>query len=136
VNLERFNTFKDRFEVSNLRVYFEFKTASSIGFLAGPIMTSRHRTITGSIQLHYPSVGHIKAYLFVSLPPCYGDSKFLCELRESVFTQVGIPLDETFELHYTDSTASKSDLQVDQRTNREGLSDGMGMTCQTPGASA
>ena len=126
MNLDHFNTRKDWFDVSNIRVYFEFKTASSIIFLVGPIMmTTRHRTISGSIQLHHPCVGHIKAYMIASLPPCYGEFNFLRELRKSVFTNVGIPLDETFELHYTDSTASKSGLEIYQDTDREGFSNGM-----------
>jgi hypothetical protein len=121
MKLERFDKHHDAFDMLDLRLYFDFKTTTSIGFLAGPIPTGPvTRIVFGNLQVHHPCSGHIQTYIFAQLPKRYGEPKVLIQMYKVLFHELGIAEDETYELHYTDAADG---LGVSQRKNREGIID-------------
>ena len=121
MTVERFNTCRDHFDMLDLRAHFHFKGAASIGFDLGPIPKGQHsHVVSGALQVHHPCTGHIQAQLYVQLPRRYSDPQLLRQLCEAVFRELGIPADETYELHYSDAEGR---VQMDQRISREGLVD-------------
>ena len=121
MTLERFNACRDTFDMLDLRAHFHFKSGTSVGFELGPILKGQHsHIISGALQVHHPCVGHIQAQLYVQLPRRYSEPQFLRQIIEAVFRELGIPADETYELHYCDATDR---VQMNQRRNREGLVD-------------
>jgi hypothetical protein len=118
---ECFNTSRDHFDILDLRAQFHFKGASSIGFDLGPIPKGQVLNIvSGALQVHHPCTGHIQAHVYVQLPRRFSDPQLLRQLCDAVFRELGIPDDETYELHYS---GSEGRVQVDQRVSKEGLVD-------------
>jgi hypothetical protein len=116
MNTDKFAHGKGTFDALDLRVRFEFKTPSSIGF---KLSTQRaEHTIIGEMQIHHPCEGHIKARVYIQLLSEYKDCKKLMPILEATFQELEIPLDETWELHYDNS---KDGLLTDQPRNREGF---------------
>lgn len=116
-----FSSSRDGFDILGLRAHFDFKTATSIGFQLGSIPKGPYiRIIFGALQVHHPCDGHIKARIYVQLPRHYSDHQLLRKLCEEMLGILGIPADDTYELHYHDAADS---LQLDQRVNREGIVD-------------
>ena|ERR1043165_450790 len=121
MTLERFNTCRDTFDMLDLRAHLHFKSATSVGFQLGPIPKGQHsHIISGALQVHHPCAGHIHAQLYVQLPGRYSEPQLLRQIVEAVFRELGIPADETYELHYSDAAGG---VQMSQRVNREGLVD-------------
>jgi hypothetical protein len=121
MNLERFSTHRDTFDMLDLRAHFHFKSTASVGFDIGPIPRGPvSRTIFGSLQVHHPCSGHIQTHIYLQLPARYREPDLLSQIRAVLFSELGIPNDETYELHYS----SASDMMsIQQRTNREGFVD-------------
>ena len=118
---DRFNTFNDAFDVLDLRAHFSFKTAASVGFHLGPVPRGPVlRTVSGAVQVHHPCDGHIQTQVYVQLPRRYAEPLRLRQFREVLFAELGIPVDETFELHFNDASEG---LSISQRVNREGYVD-------------
>lgn len=121
MNVERFSSHKDTFDILDLRAHFHFKSSTSIGFRVGPIPSGPFScTVFGFLQVHHPCAGHIQAHVYVQLPRRYREAQLLSQIRETAFREFGIADDETYEVHYTDATDG---LGIDQRTNREGFVD-------------
>ena len=118
---ERFITHHDGFDLLDLRAHFEFKSMASIGFQIGPIPKGRLAyTVFGFLQIHHPCSDHIQVRIYVQLPHRYAEPPFLRQFCEALLVELGIPADETYELHFTDSS---SGVSVEQRINREGFVD-------------
>jgi len=119
--LERFNSSRDVFNLLNLRAHFAFKSETSVGFLLGSIPKGKDSHIViGAMQIHHPCIGHIGAYLYVQLPRRFTEPDILRQLCEATFSELGIPADETYELHYSESSKG---ITMDQRASRERLTD-------------
>jgi hypothetical protein len=121
--LGRFTNPRDSFDILDLRAYFDFKSATSVGFLLGPIPRRWQsiQVVFGGLQVHHPCEGHILAYVYVQQPRRYGDFQMLSQFREVLFRELGIPKHETYELHYSDAT--DGNLVISHRVNREGWAD-------------
>jgi hypothetical protein len=123
MTLERFRTSSDEFDLLDLRAHFHFKSETSAGFQLGSIPKGQHSYIVfGALQVHHPCTGHIRAQLYVQLPRRYADPQLLRQLCQATLRELGIPADETYELHYSDAAHR---LEMSQRVNREGLVDAM-----------
>ncbi len=121
MTLERFKTSRDKFDLLDLRAHFHFKSETSVGFQLGSIPKGQHSYVVfGALQVHHPCAGHIRAQLYAQLPMRYSDPQLLRQLCEATFRELGVPADETYELHYTDAADG---VQMSQRFNREGLVD-------------
>jgi len=121
MTLDRFKTSRDTFDILDLRAHLHFKSATSVGFQLGPIPKGQHSHIVfGALQVHHPCAGHIQAQLYVQLPRRYADPQLLRQAVEAVFRELGIPADETYEIHYADAADG---VEMSQRVNREGLVD-------------
>ena len=116
MNVERFQTNRDGFDILDFRASFDFKTESSIGFQI--IRTGIYRI--GAMQVHHPCSGHIKARIHFQLPKKYCDAKQISEMGMRAFSELEIPRDETYEFKF-DSTESGAD--VTQPVDREGMTD-------------
>ncbi len=121
--IEQFTNHHDAFDALDLRAHFVFKTITSIGFQFGPVPKGRFfRTVFGAVQVHHPCSGHIQTYIYVQLPGHYAVPPLLRQLCEALFVELGIPADETYELHFTDSS---SGLSIEHRTSRQGFTDAL-----------
>ena len=121
MKLERFNTHRDTFDMLDLRAHLHFKSATSVGFELGPVPKGQHsHIVSGAFQVHHPCAGHIQVQLHVQLPRRYAEPQLLRQLVEAVFRELGIPADETYELHYSDAADG---VQMSHRANREGFVD-------------
>lgn len=121
MKLQRFDTRRDTFDMLDLRAHLHFKSGTSVGFELGPIPKGQHsHIVSGALQVHHPCAGHIQAQLYVQLPRRYADPQILRQVVEAVFRELGIPADETYELHYNDAADG---LGMSCRVNREGLVD-------------
>jgi hypothetical protein len=117
MNLNRFNTRHDMFNVLDLQAAFNFKSSSSVCFRLGKL-SKKGGTVIRDFQVHHPCEGHIKAQLYIHLPTRYQNS--LVELQKAAFCELGIPDDETYELSFFDTEAWTG---MGQYVNREGISD-------------
>lgn len=93
MNTDKFAHSKGTFDALDLRVRFQFKSPSSIGF---KLATTHAYTIIGEMQVHHPCEGHIKARVYVQLPGEYKECKRLVQILEATFRELKIPLDETY----------------------------------------
>ena len=92
----------------------------------GSFNTGRARgvfNIHGTMHVHYPCSGHIKAVISVDLPKAYYEG---AERRNMAVAEIlcglGIPEDETYEINFRPAALTVS---IQNRTNREGYSDGI-----------
>jgi len=120
MNTDRFSHSAGAFEALDLSVRFRFKSPSSIGFKLAP---KEAHTIIGELQVHHPCEGHIKARVYIQLPSEYKECKRLVPILEATFRELEIPLDETYELFFSDS---ENGLLMGETRNREGITNGIG----------
>ncbi|NBR88061.1 MAG: hypothetical protein EB141_18915 [Verrucomicrobia bacterium] len=102
MRLDCFTSPNDEFDFLDLRAQFQFKTATSIGFRVGPIPQGQFSHF-GYLQVHHPSVGEMKARVYVQLPRRYRDLGLLRQVCMAAFRALGIPDGESFELNYANS---------------------------------
>jgi hypothetical protein len=79
--------------------------------------------VYGTMHVHYPCVGHIKAVISVELPQeHYENGEQRRTAVADILRGLKIPEDETYEVNFRESTPTVS---VQNHTNRHGYSDGV-----------
>src|SRR5262245_3970177 len=106
---------------ARLTARLSFRTESSLAFLlerhSKRLLPTRQ---VGWIDLHYPSDGHIKLQIRISLPSEYYNAEKFRMIVEAVITSTGVPADETYEALLF---AASGAMQMLRSVNREGLTD-------------
>ena len=80
-------------------------------------------SVHGRMHVHYPCSGHIKAVISIELPK---DDYEAAEQRTKAVSEIlrglSIPEDDTYEIYFREAALTVS---IQNRTNREGYSDGI-----------
>jgi hypothetical protein len=133
--IARYNNL-DKFEILDLIALFEFKSSSSISFLltteakflkpAGsdpiPMPAGVCFNKVGSVDIHYPCDGHIKAQFRFLLPKRYHELTTMKDLVRLLLAKIQIPNDETYEAHFVSEEQHSS---IEQAVDRDGMTDRM-----------
>jgi hypothetical protein len=119
--------------VLDLSAQLEFRTSASVGFLLGTwdgrsaaetteVLIGRGGVFTavGTLDVHHPCEGHMKAHVRVVLPEKYHTWEQMREAVQQVFAALSIPSDETYE---ADFVSPSRQTGIEQATNRDGVSD-------------
>jgi len=108
MDTKRFAMSPPQFAVLDLIADVEFMTATSVRFQlgnwedgGGPAKESRGGifNVAGSGDVHHPCDEHIKAQLVAILPAQYNDVDRMLEFVQTIFSELAVPFDETYELH-------------------------------------
>jgi hypothetical protein len=129
VDTNRFAANPVQFAVLDLIADVEFVTATSIRFQlgnwedgGGPAREPRGGVfrVVGSVDVHHPCVEHIKAQLVAILPAQYNDVGKMLGFVQTIFAELAIPFDETYEF---DLVVPAEQMSFGQCVDRNGESD-------------
>lgn len=122
-----------RFKVLDLVARPVFRSASSISFHLGrhgsvlavddatfDVPDSGVFNIVGSLDVHHPCEGHIKAYVRVVLPSQYHRFEHMKHLIDEAFARLEIPANETFHMEFI---VPATETCMTQPVDRDGFSD-------------
>src|SRR4029079_11451438 len=88
----------DRFTVLDLLASFAFKSSGSVSFDLGT--DCGVFKLVGWVDVHHPCEGHIKARFRVLLPARYHGPEQMRDFVQQMFSALGIPADETYEVEF------------------------------------
>jgi hypothetical protein len=129
MDTKRFATGDLQFAVLDLIAEVDFMTATSIRFQlgnwgdgSGPAEEPGGGSfdVIGSVDVHHPCDDHIKAQLVAILPARYNDAARMLELVRTIFAELSIPSDETYDL---DLVVPAERISSGKSVDRDGNSD-------------
>lgn len=111
----------EEFSVLGLLARLDYFTESSAGFSISDVIGAVHN-VKGHLDIHHPCPKHIKAYLTCSLPEEHTTFESARKAVEQIFQALEIPLDETYEAHFMQSTRG---IQLSEHVDRDGMTNVM-----------
>ena len=103
MNIGKFASQHDRFDLLGLTAQFDFKTQTSISFLVGE-GPSHFFAVLGKIEVHHPCVAEFedaaKVRMRISLPTQYLTEEKMAEAIKALYSALEIPNEDLHQIRF------------------------------------